>query len=139
MGTSLVAIAAMEGRGWSAWINVGDSRLYLLRDSDLTQISEDHSLVQEAVRAGDLSPEEAQTHPQRNIVTRALGIDPNVQIDGDRVDAFAGDRYVLCSDGLYEFVEDDRIASTLRRLEDPTEAARELVRLANDGGGRDNI
>lgn len=139
MGTTLVAIAPMEGSEAIAWINVGDSRLYLLRDGELTQISEDHSLVQEAVRAGDLSPEEAQTHPQRNIVTRALGIDPDVEIDGDRVDAFAGDRYLLCSDGLYEFVDDDKIASTLRRLDDPTEAARELVRLANEGGGRDNI
>ena len=139
MGTTLVAIAPMEDSEAIAWINVGDSRLYLLRDGDLTQISEDHSLVQEAVRAGDLSPEEAHTHPQRNIVTRALGIDPDIEIDGDQVNAFAGDRYLLCSDGLYEFVDDDRIASTLRRLDDPTEAARELVRLANEGGGRDNI
>jgi serine/threonine protein phosphatase PrpC len=139
MGTTLVAIAPVEGTESIAWINVGDSRLYLLRDGDLTQISEDHSLVQEAVRAGDLSPEEAQTHPQRNIVTRALGIDPDIAIDGDQIDAFAGDRYVLCSDGLYDYVDDDRIASTLRRLDDPSEAARELVRLANEGGGRDNI
>ena len=83
MGTTLVAIAPMEDSEAIAWVNVGDSRLYLLRDGDLTQISEDHSLVQEAVRAGDLSPEEAQTHPQRNIVTRALGIDPDIEIDGD--------------------------------------------------------
>jgi len=139
MGTTLVAIAPMDGEEAIAWINVGDSRLYLLRDGELTQISEDHSLVQEAVRSGDLTPEEAQVHPQRNVVTRALGIDRDILIDGDRIDAFAGDRYVLCSDGLYEFVEDDRIASTLRRLDDPNEAAREVVRLANEGGGRDNI
>jgi serine/threonine protein phosphatase PrpC len=139
MGTTLVAIAPVEDSDSLAWVNVGDSRLYLLRDGDLTQISEDHSLVQEAVRAGELSPEEAQTHPQRNIVTRALGIDANVVIDGDEVNAFAGDRYLLCSDGLYDFVDDALIASTLRRLDDPTEAARELVRVANEGGGRDNI
>jgi protein phosphatase len=139
MGTTLVAIAPVGDSTSIAWINVGDSRLYLLRDGELTQISEDHSLVQEAVRAGELSPEEAHTHPQRNIVTRALGIDPDVVIDGDQVNAFAGDRYLLCSDGLYEFVDDNRIASTLRRIEDPTETSRELVRLANEGGGRDNI
>jgi protein phosphatase len=139
MGTTLVAIAPIADSDALAWINVGDSRLYLLRDGALTQISEDHSLVQEAVRAGDLTPEEALVHPQRNIVTRALGIDPEVDVDGDQVDSFAGDRYVLCSDGLYEFVDDDRIAATLRRLDDPTEASSELVRLANEGGGRDNI
>jgi protein phosphatase len=139
MGTTLVALAPAGESESLAWINVGDSRLYILRDGELTQISEDHSLVQEAVRSGELSPEEAQTHPQRNIVTRALGIDPDVVIDGDRIDAYEGDRFVLCSDGLYEFVDDDRIAATLRRLADPTEAAQELVRLANEGGGRDNI
>lgn len=139
MGTTLVAIAPVTDSESIAWINIGDSRLYLLRDGELTQVSEDHSQVQEAVRAGVLSPEEARTHPQRNIVTRALGIDPDVQVDGDAVDAYAGDRYLLCSDGLTDYVEDDRIAATLRRLEDPTEASRELVRLANEGGGRDNI
>src|SRR5205823_7509045 len=118
MGTTLVAIAPMDGHEGVVWVNVGDSRLYLLRGRDLTQVSEDHSLVQEAVRAGELSPEEAQTHPQRNIVTRALGIDPNLRIDGDVVDAYTGDRYVLCSDGLYDYVDDSKIASTLRRLDD---------------------
>ena len=139
MGTTLVAIAPMDESDAVAWINIGDSRLYLLRDGELTQVSEDHSWVQEAVRAGDLSPEEAQVHPQRNIVTRALGLDPDVVIDGDRIDCASGDRYLLCSDGLYDYVDDPRIAATLRRLHDPNEAARELVRLANEGGGRDNI
>jgi serine/threonine protein phosphatase PrpC len=139
MGTTLVAIAPVEDGGALAWINVGDSRLYLLRDGELTQISQDHSLVEEAVRSGDLSPEEARTHPQRNIVTRALGIAANVTIDGDRVDIVEGDRYLLCSDGLYDLVDDAKIASTLRRLADPTEAAQELVRQANEAGGRDNI
>jgi len=139
MGTTLVAIAPMDDADAVAWINVGDSRLYLLRDGDLTQVSEDHSLVQEAVRAGDLSPEEAQVHPQRNIVTRALGLDPDVAIDGDRIDCVSGDRYLLCSDGLFDYVENARISATLRRLDDPTEAAQELVRLANEAGGRDNI
>jgi protein phosphatase len=139
MGTTLVAIAPVDGSDSLAWVNVGDSRLYLLRDGELTQISEDHSHVQELVQAGELTPEEARNHPRRNIVTRAVGIDPNLQIDGDEVNAFAGDRYLLCSDGLTDYVEDDRIASTLRRLDDPNDVAPELVRLANEGGGRDNI
>ena len=139
MGTTLVAIAPVEDGDALAWINVGDSRLYLLRDGELTQVSEDHNLVEEAVRSGELSPEEARNHPQRNIVTRALGIGANVTIDGDRVDLVEGDRYLLCSDGLSDLVEDDKIASILRRLADPSDAAKELVRVANEAGGRDNI
>ena len=139
MGTTLVAIAPVEDGSALAWINVGDSRLYLLRDGELTQVSEDHNLVEEAVRSGELSPEEARNHPQRNIVTRALGIGANVTIDGDRVDLVEGDRYLLCSDGLSDLVEDDTIASILRRLADPSDAAKELVRVANEAGGRDNI
>ena len=78
-------------------------------------------------------------HPQRNILTRALGIDARVMVDSWEVRPVVGDRYVLCSDGLFNEVDESRIAATLRRLDDPTEAARELVRLANEGGGRDNI
>src|SRR4051812_8789480 len=132
MGTTLVAIAPVEDGDALAWINVGDSRLYLLRSGELTQVSEDHSLVEEAVRSGELSPEEARTHPQRNIVTRALGIGANVTIDGDRVDVVEGDRFLLCSDGLTDLIDDNKIGSTLRRLADPNEAASDLVRLAND-------
>src|SRR4051794_20472126 len=139
MGTTLVAIAPVEDGDALAWINVGDSRLYLLRDGELTQVSEDHSLVEEAVRSGELSPEEARTHPQRNIVTRALGIGANVTIDGDRVDAVEGDRFLLCSDGLTDLIDDGKIAATMRQLADPGDAARELVRIANEAGGRDNI
>src|SRR3954447_16108346 len=137
MGTTLVAIAPTEDGDALAWINVGDSRLYLLRGGELTQVSQDHSLVEEAVRSGELSPEEARTHPQRNIVTRALGIGANVTIDGDRVDAVADDRFLLCSDGLTDLVDDGKIAATLRQLADPGEAASELVRIANEAGGRD--
>jgi protein phosphatase len=121
------------------WVNVGDSRVYLLRDGELTQLSEDHSLVEEMVRDGQLSPDEAATHPRRHIVTRALGIDPSVRVDAETVVPYHGDRLLLCSDGLYEEVDDARIAATLRRLADPTDAARELVRLAVEAGGRDNV
>jgi protein phosphatase len=95
--------------------------------------------VEEAVRSGELSPEEARNHPQRNIVTRALGIGSDVTIDGDRVDVVVGDRFLLCSDGLTDLIDDNKIGATLRQLADPSEAARELVRIANEAGGRDNI
>ncbi len=141
MGTTLTAIAPVEDDGDEtlAVVNVGDSRTYLLRDGELQQLTEDHSLVEEMVRDGRLSPSEAVEHPQRHIVTRALGIDSDVQVDSFAVIPYTGDRYLLCSDGLFGEVDESRIAATLRRLDDPDEAARELVRLANEGGGRDNI
>lgn len=142
MGTTLVAIAPVptpEGGETIAWANIGDSRLYLFRDGELEQLSEDHSLVEEMVRDGRLSPEEARAHPQRNILTRALGIDIEPAIDTGTVDPYAGDRFLLCSDGLFNEVDEPRIAATLRKLADPTDAAKELVRLALEGGGRDNI
>lgn len=120
-------------------VNVGDSRAYLFRSGELVQLTEDHSIVGELVREGRLTREEASVHPQRNIVTRVLG--PYEMIDADLwpVDALRGDRIVLCSDGLSGEVTEDQVSAVLRRLEDPTEAATELVRLANEAGGRDNI
>jgi protein phosphatase len=120
-------------------INVGDSRAYLFRDGDLTQLTDDHSVVAELVRDGRITREEAEAHPQRNIITRVLGVYPQVTADIWPVDPVRGDRYLLCSDGLFNEVGDDQMASVLRRLGDPSEAAAELVRLANEGGGRDNI
>ncbi|MCB0997544.1 MAG: serine/threonine-protein phosphatase [Acidimicrobiales bacterium] len=119
--------------------NVGDSRLYRFADGELAQITEDHSLVEELVRSGRLSPDEADGHPQRNILTRALGVGPDVQVDVWELPLSAGDRFVLCSDGLFNEVSDAQIAATLRRLVDPEDAATELVRQANDHGGRDNV
>ena len=141
MGTTMVAVRLVEGPEGDeiAWVNVGDSRVYLLRDDRLVQLSEDHSLVEDLVRDGQISPEEAAVHPQRNILTRALGIDLDVNVDGNTVLPFTGDRFLLCSDGLFNEVSTDDMTTVLRRLEDPDEAATELVRLANEGGGRDNI
>jgi protein phosphatase len=141
MGTTLCALALVQGDGYEALgvVNVGDSRLYLLKDGELEQITEDHSLVATLERQGRLTRAEAAVHPQRNIVTRALGIDPKVMVDSWEIAPVAGDRYLLCSDGLFNEIDDNRIAATLRRLADPDEAARELVRLANEAGGRDNI
>lgn len=142
MGTTLVAIALVN-RGEEdeevAWVNVGDSRVYLLRDGELVQLSQDHSLVEDLRRGGQLSEEEAAVHPQRNILTRALGIDEAVQVDTDSVMPFTGDRFLLCSDGLFNEVERATIVETLTTHDDPDAAAGELVRLANQGGGRDNI
>jgi protein phosphatase len=118
---------------------VGDSRAYLLRDGGLVQLTEDHSVVADLVREGRISEQEAEVHPQRNVVTRVLGVYETVDVDLWPVDPVAGDRFLLCSDGLFNEVGSDQITSVLRRLDDPSEAAGELVRLANDGGGRDNI
>ena len=141
MGTTLCALRLIDTPDGQlvAWANVGDSRVYLFRDGTLIQLSEDHSLVEDLVRDGQLSKDAAAVHPQRHIVTRALGIDVDVDVDMDTVIPYRGDRFLLCSDGLFNEVDDNRIAGVLRRLADPDEASAELVRLANEHGGRDNI
>lgn len=120
-------------------VNVGDSRAYLFRGGELVQLTEDHSLVGELVRDGRITRQEADVHPQRNIVTRVIGPYEAIDIDVWPVDAVQGDRIVLCSDGLSGEVTEDQISAVLRRLDDPAEAATELVRLANEAGGHDNI
>jgi serine/threonine protein phosphatase PrpC len=141
MGTTLCAVALVmiETHERLAVVNVGDSRVYVLQDGALIQVSEDHSLVESMVRQGTLTPEQAKVHPQRNILTRALGIDGEVGVDSWEVAPFSGDRYLLCSDGLFNEVPDERIAEVLSNTEDPNEAASILVTMANEGGGRDNI
>lgn len=119
--------------------NVGDSRAYVYRDDELIQLTEDHSMVADLVRQGRISQDEADNHPQRNIVTRVLGVYEHIEVDLWPVDPVTGDRFLLCSDGLFNEVGADAIGAVLRRLDDPTEAATELIRLANEGGGRDNI
>ena len=141
MGTTLTAIA-LVGDGDDetlAVVNVGDSRTYLLRDGELDQLTDDHGLVAELVRSGQLSPEEAELHPQKNVLTRVLGLDEDVEVDCFQVVPYKGDRLLLASDGLTNEVTDAQMASVLRRLADPQEAAAELVRMAKDNGGSDNI
>jgi protein phosphatase len=138
MGTTLVAMALVED-GRVAAINVGDSRLYHFHDDLLQQVTSDHNLVAELVAEGRLSKEEAEYHPRRNIMTRALGVDPEVPVDLFMLDPEPGDRFLLCSDGLPRELPDDHIASLLRRLADPEEAARQLVNEAKRRGGNDNI
>ena len=141
MGTTLTAVALVQENGEDhlAVANVGDSRAYLFQRGDLVQVSEDHSLVGELEREGQLTREEALVHPQRSIITRALGMDPQIEVDTWQLLPYAGDRLLLCSDGLTNEVPDDRIASTLRRIGDPQEAAADLVRQARAHGGNDNI
>jgi serine/threonine protein phosphatase PrpC len=141
MGTTLTAVAVVEQdeEDLLALVNVGDSRGYLLRDGELTQLTEDHSLVAEMERDGRLTHEEARVHPQRAVITRALGLEPDVEIDHLELLPYRGDRLLLCSDGLTNEVDDDQIGSTLRRLADATEAAKDLVTQARANGGNDNI
>lgn len=118
--------------------NVGDSRTYIFRDGRLDPISVDHSYVQELVNEGIITREEARTHPRRNIVTRALGIDRTVMVDVFTQDVRTGDRLLLCSDGLVDEVSDADIARVLAQHRDPQECAEALVMVANTNGGRDN-
>ncbi|MGI8985156.1 MAG: Stp1/IreP family PP2C-type Ser/Thr phosphatase [Acidimicrobiales bacterium] len=141
MGTTLTALALVQEGGDEqlALINVGDSRAYLLQQGEMIQLTEDHSLVEELVRDGKLTPAEAQVHPQRSIITRALGMEPQIEVDSWEVIPYAGDRILLCSDGLTNELSAERIASTLRQLADPQDAAHDLVRQARAAGGGDNI
>ncbi|GAC1311849.1 MAG: hypothetical protein NVSMB12_00810 [Acidimicrobiales bacterium] len=141
MGTTMTAAAlvTVDGEERLAIANVGDSRAYVFAHGDLTQLTEDHSVAEELVRQGQLDPTEVDTHPQRHILTRAMGIQPQVEVDLWEVLPYTGDRVLLCSDGLVREVSDDQIAAVLRRLADPTEAAQELVAKARAGGGSDNI
>ena len=139
MGTTITA-ALVEPDGRVVFGHVGDSRAYLLRDDKLEQLTNDHTLVAELVRRGELSPGEAQVHPQRSVITRALGTDPDVDIDTFAVDARPGDIYLICSDGLSSMVGSRDIEEILRRNRTDLEgASRALIQAANRGGGEDNI
>ncbi|HMK92150.1 MAG TPA: Stp1/IreP family PP2C-type Ser/Thr phosphatase [Thermoleophilia bacterium] len=137
MGTTLTA-ARRSGDGLEV-AHVGDSRLYRLRDGVLEQLTDDHSLVGEMVREGHLTREAAQNHPQRSILSRALGTEPVVEIDDFTAEARAGDALLLCSDGLYSMVSEDGMKAVLEAIDDPLRAARQLVREAKNEGGHDNI
>jgi protein phosphatase len=138
MGTTITVALVEDGR--VAIGHVGDSRAYLIRDRRLEQLTEDHSLVAELVRSGKLSPEEADTHPQRSVITRALGTDPDVDVDTFSVETRPGDLFLLCSDGLTAMVDDNTILREVERnRSDLQSAAKALVRAANKGGGDDNI
>ena len=119
-------------------INVGDSRIYVSRHRQLKRVTIDHSYVQELLATGHITEAEARHHPRRNIVTRALGIEPTVRVDSWTVPMVRGDRYLLCSDGLVDEVDDDEINAILLANDDPEQCATALVEAANASGGRDN-
>ena len=142
MGTTLAVVALVDdgdGGELLAVGNIGDSRIYLLRNGELSQLTDDHSLPQELFRQGQLTEAEAAVDPRRNVVTRVLGPSFGEGPDMQNLVPYAGDRIVLCSDGLYNEVTDADIATVLRTVRDPKEAARRLVDDANANGGGDNI
>jgi protein phosphatase len=145
MGTTLTAAALLETTSETdqpsqiVIANVGDSRTYLLRSGELRQLSVDHSYVQELVTEGLLTIDEARTHPRRNIVTRALGIDAQVSVDTWTIPMFDGDRFMLCSDGLVDEVPLNEITEMMREHTTPQQVAERLVTAAKWHGGRDNI
>ena len=138
MGTTMTV--AVVGDGVVTVGHVGDSRAYLIRDGRIEQLTEDHSLVNELMKTGKLSREEAETHPQRSVITRALETDPDVDVDTFSVPVQSGDVFLLCSDGLTDMLSEDGILRVLERHRgDIDRALRALVKEANRGGGEDNI
>jgi PPM family protein phosphatase len=137
MGTTLTAVY-VDGPDL-AIAHVGDSRAYVLRDGELTRLTHDHSLVEELMRRGKLTPEQAAEHPQRSIITRALGIEPDVEVDTWTYPGRAGDVVLLCSDGLTSMIDESVVADVLRAEADLDRAGERLIAAANEAGGRDNI
>jgi protein phosphatase len=137
MGTTLTAAVATEGS--VDFVHVGDSRAYLWRSGELKQLTEDHSLVGEMLRQGKISTDEAKIHPQRSIITRALGVEGTVELDRIDLELAPGDLVLLCSDGLYSMVSDSDIASMLEGAVELSATAGSLVEAANSAGGADNI
>ncbi|MDJ0864693.1 MAG: Stp1/IreP family PP2C-type Ser/Thr phosphatase [Myxococcota bacterium] len=137
MGTTLVAVLAQDGR--AALAHVGDSRAYLVRGGRIRQLTDDHSLVGELVRRREISADAAREHPQRHVLTRAVGVRPSVEPDLAELTPEANDVFVLCSDGLTGHVRDEEIARCVTEVEDPQQAIDQLIALANQRGGDDNI
>lgn len=137
MGTTVV-VATVQDRELCV-ANVGDSRLYLVCRESLTQITKDHSYVQEMVRRGEISPEAARLHPDRNIITRAVGGGYGIEVDFFEVELKEGDQILMCSDGLTDMLEDEEIFEIINEKQNTEDAVRELIEAANDYGGNDNI
>jgi len=119
--------------------NIGDSRGYLFRDGQLQQLTEDHSLVNELVKRGEISAEQARQHPQKNIITRTLGISPDADIDTNLYKMIPGDQLLLCSDGLTNMVTDQQLTTVLQSDQPVADKCATLIKLANSAGGYDNI
>ena len=134
MGTTATILHIYDGRAYFA--HVGDSRLYRLRNNQLEQITEDHSYVEELVRRGEITPEEARFHPLKNLLTQAVGVVEEIEVDTASFSVADGDIYLLCTDGLTNMVSDKAIAEILSRSSSPVD---ELINAALDNGGHDNI
>lgn len=141
MGTTATGLALVTAGGADHWavFNVGDSRVYRHIAGTLTQMTVDHSEVQELVDAGVITPQEARVHPARNVVTRSLGTDYAYQSDVWVLPPYAGERFIICSDGLTNEISDEGLREILQQHPDPQIAAEELVRAAVEAGGRDNV
>jgi PPM family protein phosphatase len=138
MGTTMTVALVEDGR--VVFGHVGDSRAYLIREGSIEQLTDDHSLVAELVRSGRLTPEEAEAHPQRSVITRAVGTEPDVDVDTFTIEPEDGDLFLICSDGLTDMVDDATIIEAIERhRDDLDEAAKALVTAANRVGGEDNI
>jgi protein phosphatase len=137
MGTTLTAVVVRAGE--ARFAHVGDSRAYLLRAGDLRLVTEDHTLVQQMVRAGEITPAEAEIHPHRSVLTRALGTDPDVDVDELAVPLLEGDRLLLCTDGLTGMLAERQVRAILEAEPDPQRASERLIRAANRAGGVDNV
>lgn len=137
MGTTIVAATVEGDKLYTA--NVGDSRLYVINQTGITQITRDHSLVEEMVRLGEMDKAEAKDHPDKNIITRAIGVMPEVSVDFFETALEPGDIVLMCSDGLSNMIEDEEIRRIVLEQKDIVEAAEKLVDTANQNGGRDNI
>lgn len=137
MGTTVVAATIHDGVMCVA--NVGDSRLYVINNKDIKQITRDHSLVEEMVRMGGIKREQARSHPDKNIITRAIGAQDDVEIDFFQVSLKQDDLILMCSDGLTNMIEDEEIRMILQGQRDIVEKAEALVKAANNNGGKDNI
>lgn len=140
-GTTVTGVYLEAEAGREAWVtlNIGDSRVYLMRDGQLDQLTTDHSVVQELIASGRLSPEEAENHPYGNVITRAVGPSERVTPDYVRVEIVDGDRFVVCSDGLTKELTDYGIQHFLEHNADPKGAAEAMMSAALENGGRDNV
>ena len=136
-GTTLAAVLTIDTMAYIA--NVGDSRVYLLNQGQLRQMTNDHSLVASLVAAGEITPEEVYTHPRRNIITRYLGMQPDIEVDLFTEELHPGDSLLLCSDGLWEMVRNNEIQEAAIKADEAQSACERLVKLANQNGGVDNV
>jgi len=137
MGTTIIAMFAEDDS--AQIVHVGDCRGYLLRGDHLSRLTQDHTVVERLVQEGRILPEDADRHPQRSYLERALGIEPEVEVEVKAIDTAPGDRYVLCSDGLFGMIDDEQILAVLQSEQDPQQATDRLCREAVQAGGRDNV